>query len=169
MMALRCNANHLLFSVAGEAFRRWRAGLEDFIVTDNKVNVVEKRERVAASGFLIVLELFKQFPLCNAVLHTHAEYSQAFAALDLSIPPAAHLMQRLGEAPCIKVEDQRKKEEYSPQPYPVEVPAAMDYRPDIVAVNQQIVPQIKEKLGHRRHELEKHGLAFTAYQHGVYV
>jgi len=118
---------------------------------------------------MIVLELFKQFPLCNAVLHSHAEYSHAFAALNLSVPPAAHLMQTLGEAPCIKVEDQRIKEEYFRQPYPVEVPAAMSYRPEIVAVNQQIIPQIKEKLGHRQHELEKHGLVFTTYQHGVYV
>jgi len=169
LMALRCNADHLLFSVTGEAFRRWRAKLEDFIVTDNEGGVVEKHEHGAAAGFLIVLELFKQFPLCNAVLHTHAEYSHAFAALDLGIPPASHLMQTLGEAPCLRVEDQRIKEEYFRRPYPVEVPAAMNYRPDIVAVNQQIVPQIKEKLGHRQHELEKHGLAFTTYQHGVYV
>ncbi|MGE0129554.1 MAG: class II aldolase/adducin family protein [Blastocatellales bacterium] len=169
LMALRCNADHLLFSGSGEAFRRWHCGLEDFIVTDNEGAVVEKHERGAAHGFLVALELFKQFPLCNAVLHTHSEYSHAFSALDLAVPPAAHLMQTLGEVPCIKVEDQRIKEEYFRQPYPIEVPAAMEHRPEIVAVNQRIVPQIKEKLGHRKHELEKHGLAFTTYQHGIYV
>lgn len=169
LMALRCNADHLIFSTSGEAFRRWHVGLEDFIVTDNEGNVVEKHERNAAAGFLVTLELFKQFPLCNAVLHSHSEYSLAFAALDRPVAPAAHLMQTLGEVPCLRADDQKIKEEYFRNPYPVEVPSAMDDRPEIVAVNSVIVPQIGEKFGHRKHELERHGMAFTTYQHGVYV
>ena len=35
MLAVRCNADHLMFSVSGGGFRRWHTGLEDFIVTDN--------------------------------------------------------------------------------------------------------------------------------------
>lgn len=169
MLALRCGADHLLFSVTGEAFRRWHVGLEDFIVTDYAGNVVEKHTHMAAAGFLIGLELFNRFPACNAVLHAHSEYSLAFAALDRTVPPAAHLMQTLGEVPCLRVEDERIKEEYLRQPYPVTVPAAMNHRPEIVAVNQQLIPQIKQRLGHRAHELERHGLAFTVYQHGIYV
>lgn len=169
LLAIRCNADHLLVSCTGEAFRRWHCGLEDFIVTDNEGNVVEKHKYAAGHGFLVALELFKQFPLCNAVLHSHNEYSHAFAALNRAVPPAAHLLQTLGEVPCIKVEDQKIKEEYFRNPYPVEIPSSLSNRPEIVAVNRQIIPQIKEKLGHRKHELEKHGLAFTTYQHGVYV
>lgn len=169
MVAVRCGAEHLLFSAAGEAFRRWHVGSEDFIVTDLDGNVVERHERNAAAGFLVALELFKLFPGCNAVLHTHSEYSLAFSALDRAVPQAAHLAQTLGAVPCIRVEDQQIKEEYFRNPYPVTVPDAMDNRPDIVAVNQQIVPQLKSKLGHRAAELERHGLAFTTYQHGIYV
>lgn len=169
MVAVRCNADHLLFSAAGESFRRWHSGVDDFVVTDNAGKVIERHERGAAAGFLIALELFNQFPLCNAVLHAHSEYSLAFAALDLPVAPAAHLMQTLGEVPCLRAEDQQIKDEYFRNPYPVEVPDAMDHRPEIVAVNLQLVPQIEKHFGHRKQELERHGLAFTTYQHGIYV
>lgn len=169
MLAMRCNDRHLLFSTSGESFRRWHSEVTDFVVTDNKGNLVEKHERGAAAGFLIALELLREFPLCNAVLHSHSEYSLAFAALDLPVAPAAHLMQTLGEVPCLRVEDQQIKDEYFRNPYPIEVPDAMDNRPEIVAVNLQLVPQIDKHFGHRKQELERHGLAFTAYQHGLYV
>ena len=169
MLAMRCSAEHLLFSASGESFRRWHSDVNDFVVTDNSGNLVEKGERGAAAGFLVALELLSQFPLCNAVLHTHSEYSLAFAALDIPVAPAAHLMQTLGEVPCLRVEDKQIKDEYLRNPYPVEVPDAMDNRPDIVAVNLQLVPQIDKHFGHRKQELERHGLAFTVYQHGLYV
>jgi ribulose-5-phosphate 4-epimerase/fuculose-1-phosphate aldolase len=169
LLALRCGPEHLLMSTFGSAFRRWRLGLEDFIVTDYQGGVVEKHRHSGPASTLMALEIFKLFPLANAVLHTHAEFSLAFASLNMSIPPAAHLMQTLGEVPCLKAEDQRIKEEYLRNPYPVSVPPAMDNRPEIVAVSLRILPQIKEKLGHRKHELEKHGLAFTTYRHGVTV
>jgi ribulose-5-phosphate 4-epimerase/fuculose-1-phosphate aldolase len=169
MLAVRCNADHLLFSCTGEAFARWHSGLEDFIVTDYAGNVVEKHKRGAPAGFLVALELFNQFPLCNAVLHAHSEYSLAFAALDRPVASAAHLMQTLGEVPCLRAEDQQIKDDYFRNPYPIDVPDAMENRPEIVAVNLQLVPQIEKHFGHRKHELERHGLAFTAYQHGTYV
>lgn len=169
LLAVRCNEKHLLFSGAGESFRRWHLGPDDFVVTDSSGNVVERNERGAAAGFLIALELFNQFPLCNAVLHTHSEYSLAFAALDRPVAPAAHLMQTLGEVPCLRVEDSEIKAEYFRSPYPVDVPEAMDNRPEVVAVNLQIIPQIEEHFGHRKQELERHGMAFTIYQHGLYV
>jgi len=169
LLALRCGPEHLLMSTFGAAFRRWRLGLEDFIVTDNEGGVVEKHQHAGPASMLMVLEIFRLFPLCHAVLHTHAEYSLAIAALDRAVPPAAHLMQTLGEVPCLRAEDQRIKEEYLRNPYPVSVPPAMNHRPEIVAVSQRILPQIKEKFGHRKDELKKHGLAFTTYQHGVTV
>lgn len=169
LLAIRCNSEHLLFSSAGESFRRWHIDADDFVVTDNSGNVVEKTNRGAAAGFLIALEIFKQFPLCNAVLHTHSPFSLAFAALDRPVPQAAHLAQTLGEVPCLRVNDHEIKEEYRRNPYPVEVPDAMDNRPDIVAVNLHIIPQIDKYFGHRKQELERHGLAFTTYQHGIYV
>jgi len=168
-LAVRCNADHLLFSASGESFARWHTGLNDFVVTDNAGKLVEKHGRDAAAGFLISLELFNQFPLCNAVLHSHSEYSLAFAALDMPVTPAAHLIQTLGEVPCLRAEDQQIKDDYFRNPYPIDVPDAMENRPEIVAVNLQLVAQIDKNFGHRKQELERHGLAFTTYQHGIYV
>lgn len=167
LLALRAGPEHLLMSTFGAAFRRWHLGLEDFIVTDNEGGIVEKHQHAAPASTPIALEIFRLFPLCQAVLHTHADYSLAFASLNRHVPPAAHLMQTLGEVPCLKAEDQQIKEEYLRRPYPVAVPPAMNYRPELVAVAQQILPQIKAKLGHRQQELEKHGLAFLTYRHGV--
>lgn len=167
LLAMRCGPEHLLMSTFGAAFRRWKCGLEDFIVTDYEGSVVEKHQHAGPASTLMVLEIFRLFPLCNAVLHTHAEYSLAVASLDRPVPPAAHLIQTLGEVPCLRADDKQIKDEYLRNPYPIKVPPAMNYRPEVVAVVQRILPQIKEKLGHRKDELEKHGLAFTTYKHGV--
>ncbi|MGE0129555.1 MAG: class II aldolase/adducin family protein [Blastocatellales bacterium] len=167
LLALRCGPERLLMTTFGAAFRRWRLGLEDFIVTDNEGGVVEKHQHAGPASTLMVLEIFRLFPLCNAVLHTHAEYSLAIASLDRAVPPAAHLMQTLGEVPCLRADDKQIKDDYFRNPYPVKVPPAMNYRPEVAAVSQRILPQVKEKLGHRKDELAKHGLAFTTYKHGV--
>jgi len=169
LLAMRCGGDHLLASTAGDAFHRWHLSLEDFVVTDLDGTVIEKHERSAGPALLIALEVFKKFSECNALLHTHSEFSHAFAALDRSVPQASHIAQTLGEVTCIRVEDQRIKEEYRRNPYPVHVPEALPPRPDIAAVNHAIISQIEGTLGHRRHELVRHGLAFTAYRHGIFV
>ncbi len=167
VMALRCSPNHLLMTTFGSAFRRWKLGLEDFIVTDNEGDLVEKHQHLGPSGLLVVLEIFKSFPLSNAVLHTHAEYSLAFASIERPIAPCIQLTQALGEVPCLRADDQQIKEEYLRNPYPVKVPTGMPNRPEIVAVNQRLVPQIEKELGDRKHELVHRGLAFTTYKHGL--
>jgi len=169
MVAVRCNADHLLFSAAGESFRRWHSGVDDFVVTDNAGKVIERHERGAAAGFLIALELFNQFPLCNAVLHAHSEYSLAFAALDLPVAPAAHLMQTLGEVPCLRAEDQQIKDESSVTHTRSKFPTRWTTAPKLWPSTCNCVPQIEKHFGHRKQELERHGLAFTTYQHGIYV
>jgi ribulose-5-phosphate 4-epimerase/fuculose-1-phosphate aldolase len=169
LLSQRCGRDHLICSAAGGSFRRWNLGLEDFVVTDNAGEVVEKGSRGAAAGFLITLEAYRLFPLCNAVLHSHAPYSLAFAALGRPVPAAAHLAQTLGEVPCLRVDDQKIKDEYRRNPYPVHVPPCLDQRPEVAAVNQRLVPQLAARLGHRAQELERHGIAFTLYQHGIYV
>lgn len=169
LLAIRCNDEHILMTTTGEAFRRWHIGIEDFIVTDYLGNIVEKHEYSSPAGTLVALDLFKNFPLCNAVLHTHSEYSHAFASLNQAVPQAAHLIQTLGDVPCIMVEDKKIKDEYFANPYPLDVPQSMLNRPDVVAVNLKVIEKINEALIHRKDELSKHGLAFLAYKHGIYV
>lgn len=169
MLSVRCDSDHILMSTTGDSFRRWHMSLSDFIVTDLNGNIIEKTGGFSPAGTLVALELYKTFPLCNGILHTHSEYSHAFSSLNMSIPHSAHLIQTLGEVPCIKVEDKKIKDDYFAAPYPVNVPPCMANRPDIVAVNNEVIKQIESKMGSRRAELEGHGLAFTEYQHGIFV
>lgn len=169
LLAIRCNNEHILMTTTGEAFRRWHIGIEDFIVTDYFGNIVEKHKYSSPAGTLIALDLFRNFPLCSAVLHTHSEYGHAFASLNQAVPQAAHLIQTLGEVPCIMVEDKKIKDDYLASPYPLDVPQSMLNRPDVVAVNLKVIEKVNDVLLGRKEELQKHGLAFLAYKHGIYV
>jgi len=168
MLALRVSPDHLLTSTFGAGFRRWRLGLDDFIVCDNEGNVVEKHEHVGPASMLMILELFRMFPSCGAVLHSHAEFSLAFASLDRTMALRQPDLS-VSEVPCLRADDQNIKEDYLRNPYPVKVPAAMPYRPEVVAVSQHLLPQLKAKLGHRGEELAGYGLAYTSYRHGLTV
>ncbi|MFN0123924.1 MAG: hypothetical protein ACKV2V_25765 [Blastocatellia bacterium] len=79
------------------------------------------------------------------------------------------LTQTLGEIPCLGVDETELKQSYRQNPWPIDLPAGMIQRPELMALNQAVFPQLHEKFGGRKDELERHGLAFTLYQHGVTV
>jgi ribulose-5-phosphate 4-epimerase/fuculose-1-phosphate aldolase len=159
MLAVRCGSDHLLMTTFGAGFRRWCLGLDDFIVCDIEGDVVEMQQYGGPASLLIVLEAFRTFPTCGAVLHSHAEFSLAYASLN----------RPFDGVPCLRADDQQIKDDYLRNPYPVKVPAAMPHRPEVVAVNQYLLPQLHEELGHREAELASPGLAFTTYRHGITV
>ena len=79
------------------------------------------------------------------------------------------LVQTLGEIPCLGADETKLKNEYRRNPSAIDIPPGMVQRPELMALNQVVFPQLHEKFDSRKHELERHGLAFMLYQHGVTV
>ena len=166
----RCNENHILITTTGSAFRRWKITEKDFIVADNNGKIVEQTGNLGATGVPIILDIFREIPNCNAIVHSHAEYSHALASIKMSIPHNCHLLDTLGEVPCLVTDDFKIKNDFLKNPTSVEIPDAMVQRKDVADVYiNHILPQIKTLIYPRKEELQRHGLAFTLYRHGVYV
>jgi ribulose-5-phosphate 4-epimerase/fuculose-1-phosphate aldolase len=168
-VSVRCGAEHVLTVAQGAGFRRWRLGEEDFVVLDFAGNAVQRGERLGPPGGTVHLQLYKLFPECNAVIHTHARYSTAFACLGLPVPPVTNLAETLGEVPCLKADDAAIKRKFAEGGVKLEVPSGLPQRPELMAINEVYLAQVEEKLLPRREELKKHGLAFTLYRHGVFA
>jgi L-ribulose-5-phosphate 4-epimerase len=168
-LSLRCDEHHLLFTPAGSSFRRWRIREEDFVVTDCEGSLVQSGNWLGPTGTPLHLELYRLFPECNAVLHTHAPHSLTFAALGLPVPSVTNLMDTLGEVPCLMADDTNIKQRFQANPTAVPVPSGMIQKPEMVLIQQTYLPQLKDVLLPRRAELLRHGLAFTLYRHGLFV
>jgi ribulose-5-phosphate 4-epimerase/fuculose-1-phosphate aldolase len=168
-ISLRCGAGHVLTVAQGAGFRRWRLGEEDFVVLDPAGNAVQRGERLGPPGAYLHLQLYKLFPECKAVIHTHARYSTAFACLGLPVPQVTNLAETLGEVPCLRADDAAIKRKFAGGGATLEAPSGLPQRPELVAINEAYFAQIEEKLLPRREELNRHGLAFTLYRHGLFA
>jgi L-ribulose-5-phosphate 4-epimerase len=167
--SLRGNDQQILFTPAGSSFRRWQIREEDFVVTDYEGNLVQSGNWLGPPGTPLHLDLYRLFPECNAVLHTHAPYTLTFAALGLPVPSMTNVMDTLGEVPCLMADDTAIKQRFQANPTTVPVPSGMVPRPEMVLIHQTHLPQLKDVLLPRRAELLRHGLAFTLYRHGLFV
>ncbi len=56
-----------------------------------------------------------------------------------------------------------------PDRYPNIIPEGATPRPDINAVPIEQIAAVDKLIGHRAEELQRHGIAFLLYRHGVYV
>ncbi len=169
-VSLRLSSGDLLMSTTASAFRRWKVGVEDFIVLAPDGRIVEQTRGLGASGTPIHLAIYEQFPACGAVIHAHSPYSLAFASLGVSLPSCTNQLDTLGEVPCLAAADAAVKASYLANPIPFDMPEGIVQRADVAAVNVlHLVPQLVARLGPRRGELERHGLAFLVYRHGVFA
>jgi ribulose-5-phosphate 4-epimerase/fuculose-1-phosphate aldolase len=169
-VAVRLPDGNIMMTPTGAAVRRWRLEPDDLVVMTPTGDVVERGDHPSAASTLQVLLLFEAFPAANAIIHTHAQWSLAYATAGVSIPPAITSFDRYGDVPCILFRDGEFKARFKSDPWPVPMPAAMlSSRPDVAAVGQAIAGEAIERLLPRAAELGAHGLAFTMYRHGLVV
>jgi ribulose-5-phosphate 4-epimerase/fuculose-1-phosphate aldolase len=169
-ISMRCNENHMIITTTGSAFKRWNITEDDFIVLNLKGDIIEASSRLGPSGTPLHLGIYESFPECKSIIHTHSQYSLAFASLGLSVPSSINATDVLGEVPCFICDDQSVKQQLAENPLNLQIPAGIVQRQDVFAINTMyLLPQLKEKLLPRRMELLRHGLAFTVYRHGIYV
>lgn len=169
-ISMKCDTDKFVITPTGSAFRRWHVTEEDLVVLNLKGDVVEKGQYLGPGETPIALALYNLFPNCQAYIHSHVKYSLAFASLGLSIPSTTNLMDTLGDVPCFIADDKSIKQDFNLHSESVEIPSGMVQRPDVANIfTNYIIPQIKNEMLKRELELDKHGLAFTIFRHGVFV
>ena len=170
-LSVRCGDGNVLVSTTGSAFRRWALSEDDFIVLDPAGRIVQRTGGLGPSGTPIHLAIYSAFAQCGAIIHSHAPYTLAFAAMNRPIPSATNLMDTLGAVPCLVADDKAIKSQWhSGHGNALAVPEGMVQRPDVAAINiQHLIPQLLELFTPRMDELSIHGLAFTIYRHGIVV
>lgn len=158
---------------SGTGFRRCKINTGDLLVIDTDCNLVADAPngslRKAPVNTTVHAEYYKTNPLARACIHCHAPYSQVFVCLNLSINPFTLQSKIMGEVPCVFLEDDKLKKEFFERNLSVEVPTGLHSRSDVYYVMKKVAMKIAATLEPRNAEMEKHGLAATHYQHGIFV
>lgn len=167
--AVSCRAadGNILVTSSGTSFRSWEMTPSDVIALTPDGTVVDQTSRPAASGTQLHLAIYEHFPAAGGVVHAHAPQSLAFASLGLGLPAVTNQLDTLGEVPCLVVDDAAIKAGVRAGETEVDVPSGIVARPDVHAVTVALIPHLLTMLGHRAHEVARHGLGFLIYRHGA--
>ena len=169
----RSSNNRIVVDQSGTGFTRCRATEDDLLVIDPDCRLVEDApngaHRKAPVNVVIQTEYYKVNPLARACVHCHAPYTQVFACEGKAIPPYTLQALLMGEIPCVMSDDRVHKQEYHERKLKLTVPTGLHDRPDVYYAMLQVAKGVVTVLEPRRTELEKHGLAATHYQHGIFV
>lgn len=172
-ISIRLDDGNILVDQTGTGFRKCRVTTGDFLVIDLDGNLIRPApntpQKLAPVNTAIHLAYYKVNPLAMACIHAHAPYSQVFACRNETIKPFILQSQILGEVLCIDVDDAELKKEYREQKPVITVPSGLHARPDVWYVMKEVATLTARALEPRNHEMEKHGLAVTHYQHGIFV
>ncbi|MBI5405744.1 class II aldolase/adducin family protein [Candidatus Kaiserbacteria bacterium] len=171
-VSIRLDDGNILVDQTGAGFRKCRVAAGDFLIIDLNGNLVRPAplipQKLAPVNTGVHLAYYKN-PLAQACIHAHAPYSQVFACRGETINPYTLQSQILGEVLCIHADDADLKKEYRERKPFIEVPSGLHARPDVWYVMQKVAELTAKALEPRNHEMEKHGLAITHYQHGIFV
>jgi ribulose-5-phosphate 4-epimerase/fuculose-1-phosphate aldolase len=160
----------IVSTTASASFMRWDITTRNMIVFGLDGAVIERTADLAPPDAPLHMAIYQNFPDCNAIVHSHAPYSLAFASLGLGVPACTNKLDTLGEVPCLISDDPTVKDDVLSGRVDIDVPECMGSRPDVVAgYLLTINPQILEHFGPRAGELKRHGLGFVVYRHGVFV
>ena len=162
---------NILMTPTTASFRRWEIDKDELVVLSPEGELVEGGAYKAAAAAPLFIDLFNKFPTVGAIAHSHCLYSLVFAAHGISIPTVTNGAEILGDIPCIipKESDSEIKEKALLDENPSIVPSGFVQRHDVMAVNARLGPLVYENFKSRACELERHGLAFTLYKHGLFV
>jgi len=158
---------------SGTGFKRCKVTEDDLLVIDRECNLLEDApngsHRRAPVNVVIQTEYYKVNPLARACVHCHAPYTQVFACEGKAIPPYTLQALLMGEVPCVMSDDRAHKRAYHDASTQLTVPSGLHDRPEVYYAMLQVAKGVAEVLEPRRGELERHGLAVTHYQHGIFV
>ena len=175
--SVRLRSQGTLFALTPEhaGFRRWKLierGLVGLNMNVERSTYTTASEDLSAHpGARVHQNSYRHFPLANAALHDHAAYSLAFACATASMQPFTPQSQMLGEIPCLDSDVDQVEERHKSLVHEQEQQITSGVAgSDCVARHCSGLPgQDISRLGDRAGELKRHGLAFTVYQHGVFV
>lgn len=169
----RLSDNRIIVDQSGTGFRQCDISEDDLLVIDINSGLVEDApngaKRKAPVNVIIHTEYYKANPLARACIHCHAPYSQVFACENLPIQPYTLQSLILGNVDCIDIDDSLMKLEYHEKNIEVQVPSGLHERKDVYYVMKAVADKVVTNLSPRNNEMEKHGLAITHYQHGIFV
>jgi ribulose-5-phosphate 4-epimerase/fuculose-1-phosphate aldolase len=172
-ISVRLADGNILVDQTGTGFRKCRVTTGDFLVIDLNGNLVSPApntpQKLAPVNTAVHLAYYRVNELARACIHAHAPYSQVFACRGETINPYTLQSQILGEVICINVDDAELKKEYNEHIPDITVPSGLHARPDVWYVMKEVATLTARALEPRNHEMEKHGLAVTHYQHGIFV
>jgi len=169
-VSVRAGFTNIVSTTASASFMRWDIATRNMIVFGIEGNIVERTADLAPPDAPLHMAIYRGFPDCNAIVHSHAPYSLAFASLGLGVPACTNKLDTLGEVPCFVSDDPTVKEDVLSGRVTIDVPECMGSRPDVVAgYLLTINPQVLEHFVSRANELTRHGLGFVVYRHGVFV
>jgi len=154
-------------------FQRWNLMRDGLIVLDRQLNLkpYSTCQRRAHPSAIIHNHIYERFPDANSVLHTHAPYSLAFASLGRTIKPYTLQSQMLGDVPCLETDVDRigdRSDKFNAETEKIMTTGMMGYGYAYEHF-EEMLQQIDETLVPRSQELQRHGLAFTAFKHGIFV
>lgn len=154
-------------------FRRWKLLEHGLAVLDKDLNLTPYSTAThrAHPSAIVHAHVFKEFEKAKVVLHTHSPYSLAFAVKNMAIKPYTLHSQILGEVPCLTSDADQVKDRHSSTVTKREKRMTSGMQGYDYALNhfEELLEQITAVLKPRANELERHGLAFTVYKHGIFV
>ncbi|WP_410631214.1 class II aldolase/adducin family protein [Amycolatopsis sp. cmx-4-83] len=169
-VSVRAGSGNIVSTTASSAFVRWDITARNLMVYSPEGSIVERATDLAPPDAPLHMAIYREFPNCNAIVHSHAPYSLAFASLGLGVPSCTNKLDTMGEVPCFTSDDPAVKEDVLTGRVDIEVAECMGSRPDVIAGYLLTVnPQMLEHFGPRAGELDRHGLGFVVYRHGVFV
>jgi len=171
-ISVRVDDGSILVDPSGTGFRRCGLTTDEIIVIDEKCELIEgPKSRRAPVNTVIHAEFYRRFPLAKACVHCHPVYSGVFACLGRTIEPFTLQSKLIGSVPCVMVNDSEAKDEYYrlEDPETVKVPSGLMQRPEVFYVMDRAAKEATSLIRDRADELRRHGLAFTLFEHGIFV
>lgn len=168
--SVRLEDNCFALTPSHSGFKHWKLEEGLLVLNENCERLPESSSNLFAHPSAIIhAEIYKNFPLANAIIHAHAPYTLTYASMKKTVKPFTLQSQILGELPCF------------------ESPILTDNKNTIdeieVKLNQSglkgyryayrhfepLIDKIKNDFICRTDELKRHGIGFTVYKHGIFV
>lgn len=157
---------------SGTGFRRNKITPKDLILIDLDGNLLYQPDgdnpRKAPVNVAIHLAGYKSSN-AKGCIHWHDPFTNAFACYGKTIHPLTLQSKLMGDVPCIVVDDRREKTLMIENRIDMSVPSGLHTRADVYYVIRQVGEEVAKILSQRNEELERHGIAVTHYEHGLFA
>lgn len=152
-------------------FEGWN--LAGLVVVNDKLekHILSNSPKKLHPSAVVHGHIYVRFPAVNAIIHTHAPFSLAFACQKLAIKPVTLHAKIIGGVPCLESDADEMADRHCKTITAIEEDMTSGMRGYRYALNHfnDLLDQITEIFEPRKDELLRHGLAFTVYRHGIFV